>query len=750
MRAMISDSTLINSTNNWQQQASQCVIQGDYYKAANFYEQAIELEPDIKYHYWYLGLILLLQGKEVEAQTTWALVMMEGEPEEIELWCHELIEVLEAEAQRRSVQLDNSTAYLLRQHIREIQPANIDNLLHLIESAIKLETFTGEDLADWGIIELLNSQELAAEAIDINLLMQTLQEILDYDSLHESSLEFAKVCLPYLEHSYKYFAVILVAAINLAYSQGRSKQAIKFAQICYQINEEDAELLRHLTSFYEKSGDYIKAIETAKKCYSLLESDVLAGKVYANHLLLKTLINAGGYWQEAKEILQRQESLLSSLIEQQPILNDGAEISRVLLSTFFFPYFQDCPQTYRKIQNQLAALCQNNLQNYAEESEWYKQRQQLPPKTENSSRRLKIGYISHCFRQHSVGWLARWLFEHHDRDHFELYGYLISAKQQEDPLQEWYTNQFETVHRMGTETQEIAETIYQDEIDILIDLDSLTLDISCEVMALKPAKIQATWLGWDASGIPAIDYFIADPYVLPNDADNYYSETIWRLPQTYIAVDGFEVGIPTLRREELNIPNNAIVYLSAQSGCKRHPDTVRLQMRILKNVPNSYLLIKGLADEEAIQSFFNEIAAQEGVDSDRLRFLPMVSLEAIHRANLGIADVVLDTFPYNGATTTLETLWMGIPLVTKVGQQFAARNSYTMMMNVGISDGIAWTDEEYIEWGIRLGQDTTLRQEIAWKLRQSRHTAPLWNAAKFTREMELAYQQMWQRYLEAM
>ena len=747
MRAMISDFALTNSASTWQVQAYECVVQGDYYKAASLYEQVIEVEPDVKSHYWYLGLILLLQGKEVEAQTTWALVMMEGEPEQVEIWCDELTKVLEVEAQRRLAQVDNSTAYLLRQHIREIQPADINNLLCLIEIAIELETFTGEDLACWGIIELLNSQEL--EAIDIDLLMQTLQQILDYDSIHDSSLEFAQVCSPYLEHSYKYFAVILVAAINLAYSQGQAVQAIKFAKICCQINAEDRELLRHLTSFYEKSGDYTQAIETAKKCYSLLENETVAGRVYGNHLLLKTLINAGGYWKETERILQRQESLLHSLIEQQPVLNDGAEISRVLLSTFFFPYFQDCPQAYRKIQNQVAALCQENLQNYAEEAQWYQQRHQLPQKTENSSKRLKIGYISHCFRQHSVGWLARWLFEYHNRDRFDLHGYLVSSQQKGDPLQEWYASQFETVHRMGTETQEIAEQIYQDEIDILIDLDSLTLDISCEVMALKPAKIQATWLGWDASGIPAIDYFIADPYVLPDDADNYYSEKIWRLPQTYIAVDGFEVGIPTLRREDLNIPNDAIVYLSAQSGCKRHPDTVRLQMKVLKDVSNSYLLIKGLAQEEAIQSFFNEIADQEGVDSDRLRFLPMVSLEAIHRANLGIADVVLDTFPYNGATTTLETLWMGIPLVTKVGEQFAARNSYTMMMNAGITEGIAWTDEEYIEWGIRLGKDAKLRQEISWKLRQSRQTAPLWNGKQFTREMEKAYEQMWVNYISA-
>jgi predicted O-linked N-acetylglucosamine transferase (SPINDLY family) len=170
-------------------------------------------------------------------------------------------------------------------------------------------------------------------------------------------------------------------------------------------------------------------------------------------------------------------------------------------------------------------------------------------------------------------------------------------------------------------------------------------------------------------------------------------------------------------------------------------------MRILKAVPNSYFLIKGFADEELIKSFFHQIAAEEGVDMQQLRFLPEVPSEALHRGNLTIADIVLDTYPYNGATTTLETLWMCIPLVTRAGEQFAARNSYTMMMNAGVTEGIAWTDEEYIEWGIRLGKDEALRQQIAWKLQQSRKTSPLWNGRQFARDMEQAYEQMWQIYL---
>ena len=205
---------------------------------------------------------------------------------------------------------------------------------------------------------------------------------------------------------------------------------------------------------------------------------------------------------------------------------------------------------------------------------------------------------------------------------------------------------------------------------------------------------------------------------------------------------------PTLSRDHLGIPNNAVIYFTAQKAFKLHPNIVALQLKILHKVPNSYLLIKGLGDSVGVQELFNSAAEQMGVSRDRLRFLNQDNCEEIHRANLSIADIVLDTFPYNGATTTMETLWMEIPLVTKVGQQFAARNSYTMMVNAGISEGIAWNDEEYIEWGIRLGTNEDLRNHIRWKLHQSKRTAPLWNAKQFTRHMEAAYEKMWERYCQ--
>ncbi len=739
--------SLAKTPRQWQEPAYQCLLQGNYDRAANLYEQAIAAEPDVKSHYWYLGLVLSLQGQQAEAQTTWLMGMLEGEPSQVEQWTGELREVLQNEATRREALEDKAIAWQIRQYLREICPAYINNLLHLIQLAIELETYTGDELTEFEVIELLQS-ELPVE-VDLELLMAVLPSVLDKAPLHPSSLELAKACIAYVRAESQvltYLNIVLPAAIAIGYTKKHPAIAARLIELGLRLDAQNPEFLYHLAGFYLNAGQNEKGIETAKLYYSLTQN--LPERAIVNNLLLKGLTSAGGYWEQARSIFQRQESLLISLIEEQPTQLTPIEVARIINSNYYTPYFQDRPKAFRTIRNQIAQLCQDNVQIYAKELvERYKEGHLHRKKLSSPTKPLKIGYLSHCLKTHSVGWLARWIFQHHDRDRFQVHAYFMNCDPVYDPLHEWYLSQIPHTFK-SDDSAAMAEQIYQDEIHILIDLDSITLDVTCAVVALKPAPIQVTWLGWDASGIPTIDYYIADPYVLPESAQEDYQETIWRLPQTYIAVDGFEVGVPSLRRDQLDIESDAVVYFSGQRGLKRHPDTARLQMKILQEVPNSYFLIKGGANEESVKSFLIELAQEEGVESDRLRFLPLDKTEASHRANLGIVDVVLDTYPYNGATTTLETLWMGIPLVTRVGEQFAARNSYTMMRNAGITEGIAWTDEEYVEWGVRLGKDAALRQQISWKLRQSRQSAPLWNAKQFTREMEKAYEQMWRRYLE--
>ena len=741
------DESFFTDVTNWQQQAHQFLIQGNYTKAVSFYEQAIEAEPEVKSYYWHLGLLLLLQGQETEAQMTWLLPMAEGEPEQVEFWTRELVEILQQEATRREAVADEQVAWAIRQHIREISPDYLDNLLHIILLSVRLELLADDDSILSQTVQQLKSDQ--SVKVDANLLLQVLAQILEHHPLYPQAFDLAKLCVSFLNHSQNYHQTLN----SILFEQAESfvnylpaKVAAKYLELCLQLQPNNISILANLANLYQNTGRYLESVEFAQ--HILFCSQALEDKIAGHYLQVRGLMRAGGYWQEASLIYQKLQDELHQVVESNSLVSENHLLS-LITTVAFSNYLTDDPKSTHELRNKVAKFCQSGIQDYYEQTGSRFRFRQSSKRRESPLRPLRIGYLSSCLRRHSVGWLVRWIFHYHNRNLFEIYAY--SLKRTNDSLQQSISetsSQFCDLSETKT-IMDIAKRIEHDEIDLLIDLDSVTSSGVCGVMALKPAPIQVTWLGSDASGLPTIDYFFADPYVLPESAGNYYSAQIWRLPKTYLAVDGFEVDVPTLRRDQLDIPSDAVVYLSAQTGYKRHPHTARLQMQILKQIPNSYLLIKGLADEESIKSFFTQIAEEEGVESHRLRFLAWTDSEATHRANLGIADVVLDTYPYNGATTTLETLWMGIPLVTRVGQQFSARNSYTMMINAGITEGIAWTDEEYVEWGVRLGKDEALRQQIAWKLRQSKQTAPLWNAKQFTREMEKAYQQMWQRYIDA-
>ena len=366
----------------------------------------------------------------------------------------------------------------------------------------------------------------------------------------------------------------------------------------------------------------------------------LPRKLIATHSIIASLMEIGGQFHRARQVYQLYKTFIRQLGKEENDADVGSFFRLVGMGGLVF-YFEDAPVTNRPLINGVAPLGQAGIESLLkQEINGYRQGQNIRKKS-GPSQTLKIGYLSECFRQHSVGWLVRWLLKYHDRSKFEVHLYCIDSSQ--DALQQQFRADYgANFHYVSTPIESITNQIYEDEIDLLVDLDSLTTFPTIAAIAAKPAPVQISWLGCDASGLPAIDYFIADPYVLPDNAQEYYSEKIWRLPETYIAVDGFEAAVPNVSREQLDLPPDAIVYFSSQSGPKRHPDNVRLQMKILSAVPNSYFLVKGpYTDPESIASFFNQLAEEEGVSSERLRFLPKVAHEAIHRANLTIADVVL-------------------------------------------------------------------------------------------------------------
>ena len=711
------------------------------------YERDIEQNPTDRILYWQLSALYLLNGQEDDAQMIWMSVLSEA-GDELAIWENELVSSLWTQAKQWEESEDNESTFLLYFYACEIVPTSVYGLLNLLQSTIALKK--NEDLES--LIERLTEgiasidsflETNVSEELLLIVVSQVLEEIPNFPGVGQ----LLKAAVFHVREPITLIKVLLPQAMRIAHSLKGYSVAAEIAEAYLLKDPSNYEFLGHLAGFYQNSGDYEKGIITAKRHLEL--SSELADRIFSSHLVLRGLLNAGGFWDEAVQSYQNHTKMLLSLTSEDIKGLHPIQTLRLFTPSYYLPYFQDSFEN-RKLINHVTQLCQDNVQSYSPKLDRDKEKSQLRRSPDrSSSQKIRIGYLSHCMCQHSVGWLARWLIQYHDRDKFELFGYFITDRPY-DSLYQFYVKQFDhsccLETEFGQDTQAFARRIHDDGIDILIDLDSITLDITCEVLAMKPAPIQATWLGWDAIGMSAIDYFIADPYVLPENAQDYYTEKIWRLPSTYLAVDGFEVAVPTLKREDLGIATESVIFLTAQRGYKRHRDTAVLQMKIIAGTPDSYLLIKGFADDQAIQTFFYEIADEVGVDRDRLRFLASDPSEAVHRANLRIADVVLDTYPYNGATTTMETLWMEVPIVTRVGEQFAARNSYTMMMNAGITEGIAWSAEEYVEWGIKLGTDAQLRQDVSWKLRQSKQTSPLWNGKQFARQMEDAYRKMWEIY----
>jgi predicted O-linked N-acetylglucosamine transferase (SPINDLY family) len=712
-----------------------CLTSGEI-QSSEFYESAIFADETSISNYWYLGISYLLAGREEDAQAAWFMPLSEASPTEIDSLTDELLAVLEQAAQDRTKLTDLEQAWLIRQHLWTLSPDRLENILELVVLAHKLGKLTSDVLIDWQVSDLLAIATVGS--IDESLLERVMRGLIDLHT--ELSIKIIGLCIELTSTNRDLIiGKTTTTAFKLFYQDNILPFAVKLAETCNRIRPDNLGNLQILVGFYSAINSYAEAIKTAEQHYRL--APTIVDRLSGSYLIQQAHFTAGS-WDNAPAIIERHRQLLTELIQVSPQNLSYWQNQVMLVCSFFLPYTEDNPRVDKLLQNQLAAIYQQNITPTTV----------APGLTELTLQKktncLRIGYIGSTLKIHSVGWLSRWLIHHHDRSSFQTFIYAININRDDKFNQQWFRDKVNVTYYCEGNPQEVVAQIQADEIDILIELDSLTFDFTCYVMACKPAPIQISWLGWDSSGIPTVDYFIADPYVLPDDAQEYYQEKIWRLPQTYLAVDGFEVGVPTLRREDLDIPADAVIYLSSQSGYKRHPENIRSQMQILKAVPNSYFLIKGKSDAETIQNFFGKLAAEVGISLDRFRFLDRDVDEYTHRANLAIADIVLDTFPYNGATTTLETLWMGIPMVTRVGSQFAARNSYTFMLNAGIEEGIAWSEQEYIDWGIKLGLDRQLRDKIQGKLRSGKNTAPVWDAKQFTLDLEQAYRQMWAKYQE--
>jgi predicted O-linked N-acetylglucosamine transferase (SPINDLY family) len=358
-------------------------------------------------------------------------------------------------------------------------------------------------------------------------------------------------------------------------------------------------------------------------------------------------------------------------------------------------------------------------------------------------RKLRIGYVSPDFRTHASALFLLPLLESHDRQHFEIFCYsnvaapdFVTARLQQ-LAQAW-----RDIHALSDE--QTAGLIRRDEIDILIDLKVHGERNRLLVFARKPAPVQVTWLGYPGTtGLTTIDYRLTDPYLDPSGLyDDCYSERSVRLPDTFWCYSPIAL---TLVRDLPALHNGYITFGSLNAFFKVNRDVLGLWARVLRAVERSRLIL--LASEGSSRQWVLDILALDGISADRIDFVNRQPrgryLETYHRI-----DIALDTFPYNGHTTTLDALWMGVPLVTLVGQTVVGRAGCSQLTNVGLPELIAQAPEEFVNIAAGLASNLDRLRQLRSMLRPQMERSPLMDAARFTRNLEAACRQLWHRWCQ--
>ena len=361
-------------------------------------------------------------------------------------------------------------------------------------------------------------------------------------------------------------------------------------------------------------------------------------------------------------------------------------------------------------------------------------------------RPLKIGYVSADFRQHSVAYFVESILAHHHPPDFEIVCYYNYLKKDHitQHLQQYVTLWRDCVHLSDAK---LAEQIRHDQIDILVDLAGHTGTPRLAVFMRKPAPVQVTYLGYpNTTGLTAIDYRITDRYVEPDErAELLSSETLLRMPASYFC---YTPNDNNLNINELPaLQNDFITFGSFNNYAKISPTILALWVQVLKTIPNSKLFVKAksLNDTKTRQTFLNRLA-KLGIESERViiaNYLPVTEnhLKLYHQIDIG-----LDTYPYHGATTTCEALWMGIPVVTLVGDKHASRMGISILTTIGLTELIAKTPAEYIQICEKLANNMSYLKTLRAKMRERMQTSPLMDGATFTYHLESAYRNIWKKW----
>ncbi|MDX2272572.1 MAG: hypothetical protein NW237_11595 [Cyanobacteriota bacterium] len=643
-------------------------------------------------------------------------------------------------------------AILLRNLVFELDPFDIhNNLLLMLHHAEANDEFSISVYLN-AAIEALHTQNKEISILSDGILQHSVRYLLDkcYDEFFfDLATAIARFCSHQDREQECFYAVL--SQLATFYSPHRITDYSGLWILDDLLSQNVSRIIRGL--FYRSANKGYSILgESLEKIALVFENG------YSNQVHL--LSESANYFLQAGQ-LERVKSILNYLLHLYPVKDlsyltidqenwqEVYALSCVFLMRIstFWSYLSDDQSRLRAFLQEGGNLFSRCIQFKANQREmtWHQYqsfdriREKLYP-----ARPLKIGYLSNAFHSHSVGMLSYQTIIAHDPTKVQTYCYYYEGIQNRElALNDYiYREIQENSHQfcvMNGELLSFAEMIRSDGLDILIYMDTMTSHSGCLLTALRLAPIQISWLGGDSPGLPEIDYCFADPYVLAEGSQAEYREKIIRLP-TYACTSGFPVN-PVDRqlvRQQLKATDENVVFLTAANATKRTQECIKAQLEILRQVPHGVLVVKGIGEIAAVIETYKEKAETLGV-SDRLRFLETATYQADHRGQLPAFDLILDTFPYTGATHTMEALYMGVPVLTKVGRHYYGRMSYSLLKNIQLEECITWSVDDYIAQAVRLASEPNLLDNVKAKVKASYPNSVIWDPVGFCQVLENVY-----------
>lgn len=363
------------------------------------------------------------------------------------------------------------------------------------------------------------------------------------------------------------------------------------------------------------------------------------------------------------------------------------------------------------------------------------------------NKRLRVGIVSADFRHHSCAFFLFALLRGHDRSRLEIYAY--SSVRVKDANSKILLDQCAATRDIiGLSDQQAAGVIYRDQVDVLIDLGGHTADNRLPIFLYKPAPVQLAWLGYpDTTGLTTMDYRITDAYADPPGSEAFSSEKLLRFPGGFHC---FVLGQGMPEPGELpSLQTGYVTFGSFNNFAKVSDETVFLWSEVLKNTPQSKLLLKALGvDDPAVQERIYERFARVGIPRERLELVGRITRSSDHVELYNRVDIALDTYPYNGTTTTFEALVMGVPVVTLGGDTHASLVGRSILSNCGLGELTCRTVGEFINKAVALAKDRTLLLDLRKTLRGRLQASPLMDEAGFCRKFEDGLRLVWRRFCQ--